>query len=561
MIIVKKIILFGTLLFSTILVIALFSCRHAPSIKYIRGNPVNLKDSGIRGLQNYTTNGGGTTDKLAFGQGFNTLTGDFMSAVLIETPYITAFPYNGTQYGQKISLSFNLVESTTDFRNKLGIDFKASLKIGAFSGSSEYKAFNETAMSRLSTYLLISLKVTNPTLILNAQKYKLTHEAERLKDDTTQFKESFGNEFAYGMSTGGTMYILYEYNSSSSEDKRKTTQALSAKVKTLFSKAAIDLSIEHDLRNLETFKQTNVTIFGSGFKDTLPDLETSKLIQYIKDFPAKVKLNGGHPVITDITTNPIKTLSFISKRRMFDSFLEQSFALEEFALRIDSLRQFMNDANYVKTYSSFFDKSEQQGFDSIIKVTGNKLKQIDRDSRRCMNNLNSCNIDFSKYNAPTFDPTITAWFTQAAPRRINISSLSYQPLAIDTIRTVLKTYQLEGRYTFSDYWDPNQINMNNPKSNLPFEINASSPLPGQLRVATYCRLKFQVFDLESSALLEEIFYLDSPIKINRHNVVIKLVPVVTEGSKEASDLLTDARTRTLFKIGVDKANPLGVFIN
>ena len=463
-----------------------------------------------------------SSDVLYAGQGYNSNTGQRMDAIVVDTPLVTVLHSLTENYGQEVYLSLKLVNSYEELRTSLSVDVSASLEMGAFKGSSEVKMLNDQSFNSFSTFLLMNLQVINPTLGLNPQNYKLTQKAVNLLNNPDNFVRSFGNQFVSSLETGGSLYILFEYKSSSASEKKALTVKLSAQVKQLFGRAKLDAEIKNTFEKIEWSNSLNVTFAGTGVCGKLPALDKDSLVEYMRNFPDMV-IPIKCPSVTGVSKTANSVLAEITNKDMFNVFINERHFLQDCVYKNDSLATLFGNIKYVENYPDEFDNIDIAALINLKSDIVSKERQIQRMAQDCADNIQLCdaqliaNIQIPKINFKWKGGTsenASSFFDK------QIDDIKFiEPIFLDSVGlSGYKTFEIRGRFgILKDLSSKTADYIYNEEKNSYTIETIMTPFGGTYKIQIY----LLVYD-KQGAIVDQIPYENKPIIIEKKNVFVKL---------------------------------------
>ena len=162
-----------------------------------------------------------STDHLLPGQGFNQSTGEQgrPDAVIWNGPDELIQINPGA--GQKSQLIFQYVEDFESLKSHLGVAVSASFGMGIYSAEGSASYSRSESHTRFDSYLLIGVKVINPTVVLKNSQLSPAAIAYISAGDLSSFLTYFGNSYVYGYVTGGEILGIVRYTATSDQQASK----------------------------------------------------------------------------------------------------------------------------------------------------------------------------------------------------------------------------------------------------------------------------------------------------------------------------------------------------
>jgi hypothetical protein len=203
--------------------------------------------------------------------------------------FAPAIPVVDNSQGQKVEFHLRQITNTAELHESLNVSASASVGIGLFGASAEFKYVAQQQVNQYSTYLLASVIVKNPDRIIRSPRfkpdvYKLL--AERGWDD---FEARYGPDYMAGVVTGGSYYGLIEIKNTNQQEQKEIAVAVSAGYGLFKASAELDRRLKNAIEN----KELRVTIFQSGGSGDPVETTLEEMIQQAKTFPQLVR---DHPV-------------------------------------------------------------------------------------------------------------------------------------------------------------------------------------------------------------------------------------------------------------------------
>lgn len=135
--------------------------------------------------------------------------------------------------GQNVQARILRIDDMSSLHTSLGVDVSASGSYMGFSGSDKTNYADSCGFNEHSTYLLVSVGVTNA---LTRMKFPaLTPEAALLLQNQKpeRFRERFGDVFVAGIHTGGEYFAIYQITGMDESEKESLSNTVTASFTTV----------------------------------------------------------------------------------------------------------------------------------------------------------------------------------------------------------------------------------------------------------------------------------------------------------------------------------------
>jgi hypothetical protein len=322
---------------------------------------------------------------MAYGVGFDSVSGIVCGDCVVRTdPESPA-----GVLGQKVSFKLRQITSSSELAKELEISASASLR-ATFGGASAKATFaSSQKINQFSIYLLVQVRVTNPTRRL--RDVKLTNEAsELLKGQGLEaFRKRCGDEFLSGITTGGEYLAILQANTSSDEEQKKLSISMNAKgAGGMWSASA---SFRSSLEQISQEHSLEVTSFQQGGDESeVPD-KVEEIIKRAVNFPKQVE--GDKAYACSAFFQDYKTLDLPQGMNPID-VEQQKNVIEKLAEYYLSYSDVLSSIEYV---TKNFDQFDADAFVlAVLSQKANDIRKIMnmlRDSAsNCFNDYRSCNL-------------------------------------------------------------------------------------------------------------------------------------------------------------------------
>jgi hypothetical protein len=263
-----------------------------------------------------------------------------------------------TSGGEHIDYEGRVIEDRSELNQALELSAEASFEGFGASVSGKAKFGANQSLNTYSVYFLYKLTVQNSEQKLAKATMRLDKNAKALLEETPPaqrakaFFKKYGDQFVKSMKTGGELIVLYEFATSSAEDKREIT----AEVRAAFegrgeSSADFAKKIKKLAeRSRTTFKWHSVG--GEGSR--LPEKPSpAELGAYAADFPQKVSPKwGGTPNVYAVTLGTYEQVTGFPLEDL--PFADNRDTLNQLAGLMDRVRALEADNAYVEKFQSLF---------------------------------------------------------------------------------------------------------------------------------------------------------------------------------------------------------------
>lgn len=223
------------------------------------------------------------TDRLMIGQGFN--------SAFAEQGMLNTVIYEGVESltevvgakGQDVEYVLKSVTDYSELKKTLNISASASLGIGIYSGGAAMSLDRSESHTRLDTFLLVGVKVRNPSLIL--KHANLSPGALKILSKSRRaFIQQCGNTYVYGVVTGGEMLGVQRYTATSDE------QAQTLRIQVRAAAAGYgsgNFSMSQAVSSVTSHTSTDFTLVRRGGGGDIPDADA--LIAAAQSFPDEMR--------------------------------------------------------------------------------------------------------------------------------------------------------------------------------------------------------------------------------------------------------------------------------
>lgn len=230
------------------------------------------------------------------GFGCNTFSGEIRARALVAED---ALLDQGAIQGQEKRFYLDLIKSKHELHDKMEVSASASYS-GLFSVSAKSQFVHDQSLNQESVYLLVRVLVANSRTRFS--DYRPTESVLKFVTadsvDWNQFVSRYGDEFIDQLVTGGEFYALYEFHTSSIQQKN----ALEAQLRGKGWGFSAEAEFKQSLREIDTNVQVTCKLYIRGGKDRLPEITDDKIIDAALNFPQAVSPDSGGAVIYQAIT-------------------------------------------------------------------------------------------------------------------------------------------------------------------------------------------------------------------------------------------------------------------
>lgn len=194
--------------------------------------------------------------------------------------------------GKEINFSLTKVTSSQELMKSLSVKAKAKYSAGVGSAKGKASFTDEVSINSQSLFLLINVKVTNPTLTLDNPKLRPEAANVLISRGKEAFRKACGDEFVRSQVTGAEFAAVLEIQTSDESHK----QAIDASLKGSYGAASGSASFSSRLEEIVKNNKTQVYVYQSGGSAEKIDISADGLINIATEFPAKVNAENARPI-------------------------------------------------------------------------------------------------------------------------------------------------------------------------------------------------------------------------------------------------------------------------
>lgn len=333
------------------------------------------------------------------GEGVNSATG---------TVYGQAIDFSSPQpaaTGQTIELALESVSSSRELTDKLSIGASASINLGLFSASAEFKLANASSINSYYTYALVRVVVQNPATVLRDPSLR-PHARDLLTQrGWDEFSLAHGWEYIQGIITGGSYYALIEVQTSNEIEQREVKTKLSGS----FGPFKADASFERALQEATKHSVVRVIVYQSGGSGDLIETDLEGMLAQARTFPQLVR---DHPTpITAITADYRSTVPIPPGVPAFNSLvrMQQRDTLQSYGRAYLDLRDYKLTLEYILSQQRLTDFddfremepaeliSRRNAYRASLELASRELNAIAVRAQRCSEDYSACEAFVSTF--------------------------------------------------------------------------------------------------------------------------------------------------------------------
>jgi hypothetical protein len=222
------------------------------------------------------------------GRGFDTFNNSVRGDALAET---TANDLGG---GQTTEFSIRTITSNSELNDALGVGVQASFSGWGISVDAKADWARSRSVNSYNVYLLVKVKVINSPS--NIARMELSESAQAVlgsESDVKSFFTKYGDAFVASLETGGEFFALYEFHTTSEQEK----EALMVKASASGGMWSGSAEFQKKMQSLSMSTESSLKLFIAGGRGKLPEPKPENLIQTALAFPEAVDSKEGDPVV------------------------------------------------------------------------------------------------------------------------------------------------------------------------------------------------------------------------------------------------------------------------
>ena len=308
---------------------------------------------------------------ILIGRGFNSVRAEVLSNCVKNGALTTI---GGS--GQNTEFVMKQIETIEDLKESLAVSASGSFGYGLYKGSAKASFMKSKDFSSNSSYLMVSVKVSNQTETL--EKYEFTDEARALlkANKRTEFLNRCGDEFFAAKTTGGEFTAIVEFKSKTEQEK----QDISASIKASGGTWKVATDFKSAMEKLSKVSETKVTILREGGSGELPNFDN--LVQAALKFPAEITQTNAWPytvttipyaAVSDQDPNLARPLVLRDAQRFFDD-VSRAFM---------SLIKVRNDVSYVLYNRNQYPDIDVNALNAAKNSLDAEIRRVESAPNRC----------------------------------------------------------------------------------------------------------------------------------------------------------------------------------
>jgi len=194
-------------------------------------------------------------------------------------------------------------------REALEVGAEASFSGFGVSASGKAKWCSERKINSYNFYLLIRVKVINPSKVIKTKQ--LSPNAKRelglLQNDLQTFFNGYGDSFISAIDSGGEFDALYEFHTTSTEHKKELAGEVKASFRSIGWSGEAGADFKQKMSDLHLNAETTLRMNIEGGRGVLPKPAPEQLIKAALDFPQDVDPHLGAPIDYAIAVEDYQT--------------------------------------------------------------------------------------------------------------------------------------------------------------------------------------------------------------------------------------------------------------
>src|SRR5271157_5395224 len=231
------------------------------------------------------------TDGMKLGCGYNRLTGDVLPSPAVQGTAISAVQGAG---GQQVSSDCITVQEVEALHRSLGITVDAGGSYMGCSGSAKVDYVNSCDFSSFSTYVLVRVIVQDAFESMDAPVFASDAIELLTTDNSTRFRQRFGDAFIAGVRKGGEFFAIYQISSSDESERESVGVKVHAAFNGGLTSAELNTSINTSTARSESHLEVHVHVFRQGAIG-IADLNLEDIMSTAKSFPVDVSGDKAFP--------------------------------------------------------------------------------------------------------------------------------------------------------------------------------------------------------------------------------------------------------------------------
>jgi len=330
-------------------------------------------------------------DQYQIGRGFNSATNEVKGAAVIYNDESDLTTVSGTD-GIFTEIDLKLISSYDQMKSFMGLNISGNAKYGWLKASAKVEKFNQIEWNSYSDFLMAKVIVHNPSKILKEANLD-TQPLERLNNDVQDFLEFYGDEYISGLKTGGELYVLFQFNSFTREEKSATSTSISLALGSFAGSAKTTTELNQSLSQLTSTSNMSKKVIRIGDNSSLNYDDTTELLDYIERFPEIVNSLGNKAALLYVFTDDIfSTNNFpVGVPRLAKvSIIEQGEKLNSIFRKMEKIHLANNDLNFIRTNNQRFKSDDVATAEGYLESNEDLQTSLASCVTRCMNSIQHC---------------------------------------------------------------------------------------------------------------------------------------------------------------------------
>src|SRR5271157_76032 len=350
------------------------------------------------------------TDGRKLGCGYNRLTGDVLPSPAVQGTAISAVQGAG---GQQVSSDCITVQEVEALHRSLGITVDAGGSYMGCSGSAKVDYVNSCDFSSFSTYVLVRVSVQDAFESMDAPVFASDAIELLTTDNSTRFRQRFGDAFIAGVRKGGEFFAIYQISSSDQSERESVGVKVHAAFNGGLTSAELNTSINTSTARSESHLEVHVHVFRQGAIG-IADLNLEDIMSTAKSFPVDVSGDKAFPYA--VLLEDYSSLKSPNDKFDYVQIQNQQDVLEDLAKKRFEFLALRDDLKYILKHSDDFQNADgtpantpanrdklSKDFDEVI----NAINTMEKEASACSRDASQCiftNFDTAKFVLPVVTP-------------------------------------------------------------------------------------------------------------------------------------------------------------
>jgi hypothetical protein len=344
--------------------------------------------------------------RIPIGTGVNSVTGAMASTAVDVTgmQMNSVGETQGLTAGNKLVYTFKQVDSLDQVKQQFGMSLSESVGLGFFSESAGYSFFQQSAYNSYSNYVFIHAEVKNPERVLDPPPL-LPSAKQFVSQGAVKFGEQYGDEFVYGVQSGGSFTAIISVQSSSSEDQNKASAQLQL---SLPIGVGGDAEFSQAIQALKSFNRIQIYIERNGGLSAVPSLD--ELQKGALNFEQEVVEN---PVIYALLTTSylhVKDAAVPFAVAQSTEILNEEVDFAQIASWIESGYELRGNIAYIRDHLDEFQIGPNTDLDGMGHKVESEITRLGIEANKCAANPGNYTLP----SAPDY-PNVAAIHAAPAP--------------------------------------------------------------------------------------------------------------------------------------------------